>query len=318
MFVSDEGEILDHSARIFTKQAIEEKKNSNLENKLKKNIVKSNKRQYENALLNETSIVPNYLTNPEKKKKISQSTGSTIVSNSHVQTGRTTANLMHQTTKYNNFPTNFGNNCQPSTSRNNRQSKFIIQQEISRLQKNVISSSMQQHDVPKLQVNILSQKSEPQKTSMQHSHSNSCQIDKVTNTQMHHGLRASISPPAVMSEIVRSPFNGDKTSTSENVYPSNDDEKSLSSSSEDEDSNKENWSATFPGNGNFFKYFYSSYTAFNYYLTILINSFFLVTQRDVAFQKLLLAAMKHAYKSAHATDSCKKTFEVCTLRVNHS
>ena len=50
-------------ARIFTKQALEEKKNSNLENKLKKNIVKSNKRQYENALLNETSIVPNYPTN---------------------------------------------------------------------------------------------------------------------------------------------------------------------------------------------------------------------------------------------------------------
>ena len=63
MFVSDGGEILDHSARIFTKQALEEKENSNLENKLKKNIVKSNKRQYENALLNETSIVPNYPTN---------------------------------------------------------------------------------------------------------------------------------------------------------------------------------------------------------------------------------------------------------------
>ena len=40
MFVSDEGKILDHIARVFCKQAIVEKKNFNLENKLKKNIVK--------------------------------------------------------------------------------------------------------------------------------------------------------------------------------------------------------------------------------------------------------------------------------------
>ena len=320
MFVSDEGEILDPPMRIFSKQAIEEKNNFNLKNKLKKNIVKSNKRKYENAFLNETSIIPDYLANLEKKERISQSTSSAIVSNSYLQTWENASR----------------NNCQPSTSGNNFQTptsgnaltshferstfspyrqqqmpvfeKHVqllnstrtpnIQQEISGLHfqsetkrisddglkgisslkgnvkppVSVTPSSVHKHDITTSQGNVQSQNSEHQKTSTQHGYLKSYEIDKITNTQVHHRVPLSITPPAITSDIIRSSLNEDKTATCGKVNLSNnDDENKFSSSSEDEDLNNENWSgsinamaATFPGIGNF-SYIFS---VFSLHLTI--------------------------------------------------
>ena len=222
--MSNEGKILNPSTIVFTKEAIEEKKNFSLQNKLKKNIVKSNKRQFENILLNETSIVPNHPATSEKKKKICQSKGSTVVSNSHVQTWETSASLLHQPLKFNDYqPSTSGYNCQPS--------------------------SLQQQDIPTLQANFQPENVEPQITSMQESYPNS---DEIGNTQIHPPVNPAIPPPPCGKFSLLN----------------NEDEISVSSSSEDEDIINENWSgainamaATFPGKSNLL-YFYSIFTAF--------------------------------------------------------
>ena len=56
--MSEEGEVLDHSRQIFSKEIIDEKKSLDQKNKFKKNIMESNKRQFENSLKNESSVVP--------------------------------------------------------------------------------------------------------------------------------------------------------------------------------------------------------------------------------------------------------------------
>ena len=82
--MSEEGEILDHSRQIFSKEIIEEKKSLDQKNKFKKNIMETNKRQFENSLKNESSVVPKCF-HLQKNHRISQLTASTHSSDSTAQ-----------------------------------------------------------------------------------------------------------------------------------------------------------------------------------------------------------------------------------------
>ena len=66
---------MDHARKIFSKEAIDEKKSSDQKNKFKKNIIKSNKRQFQNLLKNESSVVPKCPV--ERNNRFSQPTVST-------------------------------------------------------------------------------------------------------------------------------------------------------------------------------------------------------------------------------------------------